>query len=89
MDDGSGLADLIPALDQDILSLKAPGQLVCLIRNGIPAEGDQLLEMPPNTQLSTTEMTNLINYLGFVYGRIPQTIKIDETTNFMNGCGTE
>ena len=84
--DGSGLAKLIPALDSSNLSLSDPAKLICLIKNGIPMDSLTRQQMPPNKSLSETELTNLINYLGWVYTSKKQVITIRESQQMYDAC---
>lgn len=88
MDDGSGLAKLIPSLDKSRLTLSEPAKLVCLIRNGLPVNKLTGQEMPPNTILNEVELTNLINYLGSKYALKPQTVQAPEVKKMLAGCQT-
>ena len=84
--DGSGLAKLIPALDSATLNLDDPAKLICLIKNGIPMDSLTRQQMPPNKQLSETELTNLLNYLGWVYTSKKQTITISQSQQMYDAC---
>jgi len=88
MDDGSGLAKLIPSLDKSRLTLSEPAKLVCLIRKGLPVNKLTGQEMPPNTTLNEVELTNLINYLGSKYALKPQTVQAPEVKKMLAGCQT-
>lgn len=86
MQDGSGLAHLIPALDESKLLLSDPEKLVCLIRKGLPVNVKTGQKMPPNTGLNDVEMTNLVNFLGYKYGAFDQTVQAMEVKMWMGNC---
>lgn len=88
MEDGSGLAKLIPSLDKSRLTLSTPEKLVCLIRNGLPVNQLTGQQMPANTALNEVEMTNLINFLGAKYALKPQTVQAPEVKKMLAGCQT-
>ncbi len=88
MDDGSGLAQLIPPLTKASLGFSQPERLVCLIRNGIPVNPATGQQMLPNKALSDTEMTNLINFLGIKYAALPQTVQVQDVKKMLAGCQT-
>ncbi len=89
MEDGSGLAKLIPPLDSSRLTLSDPVKLVCLIRNGLPANKLTGQKMPANLKINEVEMTNLVNFLGSKYGSNPQTVIVPEVKKMLAGCQTD
>ncbi len=89
MEDGSGLADLIPPLDSSRLTLSDPSKLVCLIRKGLPFNTFTGQQMPSNTSMTDVELANLINFLGVEYGLNPQTIKVTEIKKMLAACQSE
>ena len=86
MDDGSGLERLIPPLDTQSVYFQDPGKLVCLIREGLPANEHTRQTMPPNKVLSETELTNLLNYLGYVFQGREQWVKYDQIVDLQASC---
>jgi hypothetical protein len=88
MEDGKGLRGLIPDLNQSPL-LTASGiySVACLIRYGIkqPDPFDSTFinyPMPPLYDLSETEITNILNYIGNHFGNSADyinPIKLKET----------
>jgi mono/diheme cytochrome c family protein len=89
MDDGSGLAKLIPPLDSSRLTLGNPGKLVCLIRKGRPKNQQTGQQMIPNTSLNDVEMTNLINFLGSKYAANAQTVDVEEVKKMLGNCQSQ
>jgi mono/diheme cytochrome c family protein len=89
MEDGSGLARLIPPLDSSRLTLTDPSKLVCLIRNGLPINTLTGQQMPANTSMTDVELSNLINFLGLEYGYNPQTIRATEIKKMLAACQSD
>jgi mono/diheme cytochrome c family protein len=88
MDDGSGLEKLIPPLDTQSVYFEDPGKLVCLVLEGLPPNEHTRQQMPPNKELSETEMTNLVNYLGFRFRGRDQWVKFNEIEVLQASCHT-
>ena len=86
MEDASGLAKLIPALDTTSVYFHDPGKLVCLILEGLPLNANTGQQMPANKELSETEMTNLLNYLGHRFQHRAQWVKFDEIRALYGTC---
>ena len=66
MEDGSGLANLIPALNTS--KLLGTSNIACVLKKGIndTIRRDStflLKQMPSFSKLSATEMTNIVNYV--------------------------
>ena len=89
MEDGSGLARLIPSLRQSDLFSSDPAKLICLVRNGVDYNPQTGQSMPANTSLNDVEMTNLINFLGSKYGSHAQTVQVQEVKKLMAACQKE
>jgi cytochrome c551 len=89
MEDGSGLGRLIPTLDSSKLTLSDPGKLICLIRNGKPANPLTGQKMPANAKINEVELTNLVNFLGSRYASNPQTVQVPEVKKMLSGCQTD
>lgn len=88
MDDGSGLAKLIPPLTPERLTLDQPQRIICLIKNGLPRNPLTNQQMPAHPEMSVTEMTNLINYLGHVHEGRRQAITLDKVIRLEAACQT-
>jgi mono/diheme cytochrome c family protein len=88
MEDGSGLAKLIPKLEGSMPGLKDPNTLICLIRLGRPVNPETGQQMPSNPTLDEAEITNLVNFIGHQFKSIPQWVKIDEATRMYTACQT-
>lgn len=89
MEDGSGLAALIPPLNSSRL-LGSPA-VACILKNGIR---DTLFkdstflvrEMPSFASLSTTEVTNIINYINHSWYPQFKEINILEVQAVLDTC---
>ncbi|MBK8620845.1 MAG: cytochrome c [Saprospiraceae bacterium] len=89
MDDGSGLSKMIPALSTSTLTYSP--EFVCLLytgKNDTIFEGSSFLvkEMPSFKQLSSTEVTNIINYVNHSFLKEFKEKTILETTNDLKNC---
>lgn len=88
MADGSGLGKLIPALTAEKLALDQPARFVCLVKQGLPKNPATNQQMPAQPDISVTEMTNLINYLGLVHAGKSQTTTLDDVIRIEAACQT-
>lgn len=89
MEDGSGLAALIPPLNNSKL-LGSPA-VACVLKNGIRDtifKDDAFLvrEMPSFASLSTTEVTNIINYINHSWSLQFKEITILEIQATLDTC---
>ncbi len=89
MDDGSGLARLIPSLDSAMLRYTIASDLICLIRQGLPVDSLTGQKMPPNTMLNGVELANLINFLGLEYHAHAQWVKVTEAEKMYAACQSD
>jgi hypothetical protein len=89
MEDGSGLAQLIPPLDSSALTLGDPEKLICLIRLGLPFNPLTEQQMPSNTFMNEVELTNLVNFLGSKYASNPQTVRVPDVKKLLATCQTD
>lgn len=86
MNDGTGLAKLIPSLGKSGIFNEEPQSLICLIRKGKPLNPATGQQMPPNTTLNPVEMTNLVNYLRSVYKPESVAVQVNEVDKWLSGC---
>lgn len=84
MEDGSGLAGLIPSLEKS--SITGSDSLICLIRNGLKVNPETGQQMPANRALSEVEITNLVNYLRSLYHPDMHAIKVSEVHELLGSC---
>ncbi|TVR87592.1 MAG: cytochrome c [Saprospirales bacterium] len=74
MADGTGLGELIPDLwESPYLQKTTIHEAACLIRYGIktpdPLDPDlKIYPMPPNYELTESEIANILNYIGNSFG---------------------
>jgi len=92
MDDGSGLAGLIPPLAQASFVKNNPGLLPCIIYEGMKGEvivnGRQYhAEMVGVPQLTEFEITNIINYVNTSWGNDFPIVKHHIVKEALVGCG--
>lgn len=89
MEDGSGLAALIPPLNSSILLGKP--QMACILKNGIRdtifKDSTFLLrEMPAFTSFSATEVTNIVNFINHSWKPDFREITILEISAALDSC---
>lgn len=83
MDDGSGLGEAIPALNQSNV-IPRGAQVACLIRNG--QERDGVMVMTANATLTDTEITNIINYIRETFAEADTFIKPSDVSEVLSTC---
>jgi len=86
MEDGGGLAKLIPSLASSNLFSSPPDRLICLIRNGLDKNEATGQQMPANPLLNEVEMANLVNYLRQVYSSGAIAVKTQEVKTYLANC---
>jgi hypothetical protein len=86
MEDGSGLAGLIPSLKESAFIRDKPDLLVCLIRNGRPLNPETRQSMPANPKLTEAELTNLLNYLRTAFSTENDAFKSTEIRLWSDSC---
>jgi hypothetical protein len=91
MDDGTGLAGVIPPLAEADFLVKNQDQLPCIIRKGI--KGELIVngriyntEMPGTTALTEFEITNIINYMNTAWGNGLGIVKHESVRNLLKTC---
>jgi len=93
MDDGSGLAALIPPLtDMEYLQANIT-MLPCIITNGMagPIVVNDIAydQVMPGAELSDVQLLNLINYIGNEWGNTLGYQTITDVQKWKNQCTTE
>lgn len=91
MDNGEGLAALIPPLAGSDYLLNHRDQLACIIRNGlkdtIVVNGRVFAgEMLANNQLSEIQITNVLNYICQSWGNDGAPFQFEEVKTSLEGC---
>lgn len=89
MEDGSGLAKLIPSLKSSDLFRSTPECLICLIRHGLVKNQLTGQQMPPNKRLNDVELANLVNYLRQEYASITKAVTTEEVNACLSNCKDE
>lgn len=91
MEDGSGLAELIPPLHGSDLVMRNPDLLPCLVRYGM--EGPVTVNgitynqiMAPVTGLNNVELANILNYIQYQWGDPDRFYSPDEISRILEGC---
>lgn len=89
MEDGSGLSEMIPALQKSGITYSS--DFVCLLYTGKRDsifQGSTFLvkEMPSFKQLSSTEVTNIINYVNHSFSPNFKEKNILETESDLKKC---
>lgn len=92
MDDGTGLAGVIPPLAGSETLRSDPSMLPCIIRNGM--EGPVVVSgrtydrpMPGIPSLTETETANIINYLQHRWGDAEIFLDPQEVRAMWDSCG--
>jgi len=85
MEDGSGLGELYPSLNNSLYLSSQKDQLACLIQNGIRSDQLSTVYMPAHYQIEPAAMTNLINYLSYRWGK-ESVITLAEVNNQLIKC---
>ena len=86
MEDGSGLADLIPSLQASDMFKSDPGRLICVIRYGLDKNELTGQQMPANTAMNEVELANLVNYLRQVYAKGSVAVQTQEIRKCLSAC---
>lgn len=86
MEDGSGLAKLIPSIRESGLFKGSPGRLICLIRHGLEKNKETGQQMPGNDKLNDVELANLVNYLRNEYTFKPDAVTPEDVNSCLALC---
>lgn len=89
MDDGSGLNNLIPSLQKS--SYLGKPEIACILKNGLQdtifKDSTFLVrEMPAFKKFSTTELTNIVNYLNHTWNNTFKETTINEMEAAIKIC---
>lgn len=90
-ENGQGLGELIPPLAGADFLEKNPGQLPCIVRNGlqdtIVVNGKTFVQpMAGVPHLSDIEITNLLNYVNHAWGNDYGVYKLEEVRGLLEKC---
>ncbi len=91
MEDGSGLRRLIPPVAQSDYLVKHRQDLPCLIKHGmdgiITVNGQQYQQkMPGAENLSSDQITNLLNFVQTNFGNSNERFTIPEVAAMLDSC---
>lgn len=94
MEDGKGLSQLIPSLENSKYLIKNQEILPCIIRYGIKSKvadhSDEVqLSMPAHPQLNEIEILNICNYINNAWGNELEQISMNELKSRLNNCNTQ
>lgn len=85
MDDGTGLRDMIPPVHKPFN--RTAKDVVCLIRNGQSVvDSSAMLAMPSFPQLSTVDIANVLNYIGWKWQKEHDFMTADDVEKALNSC---
>jgi len=85
MEDGSGVAELYPALNNMDNSQAYFEAIPCIIRNGLNREAS-VIEMAGLKHLSEVEINNIVNYLINDMNKLNIEQTIQQTTSILSNC---
>lgn len=85
MDDGSGIGEVVPALDLDIHKVRQLGYIQCMIRNGVENQ-EAIFKMIPNQDISDIDITNVINYILNDLNKLDTVVNLDQTKEALLEC---
>ncbi len=91
MEDGSGLAGLIPPLAKADFIKNNPAMLPCIIRYGMEGEvvvNDTVYNQPMTgiPEITDFEITNIINYIYHTWGNSEHYVKFEEVKQSLDNC---
>jgi len=85
MNDGKGLGELYPSIDESAYLRSELASLPCLIRHGKKSAVLHTVYMPAHKELTELEMNNLVNYLSDRWGE-GAPLSLDEVTSTLLSC---
>ena len=91
MEDGAGLAKLIPPLAQADFVLERADEMACIIRKGMqgPVEVNDIIfnqPMPGNEVLRDVEIATIINYIRSAWGNEAPNIPFSKIEQQLKSC---
>jgi len=91
MTDGEGLANLIPPMNHGAYLRGNHAKIACSIRNGV--KGEIMIagrkfdnEMEPVYPLNDVEITNVINYMLYMWGETDEYVSHKEIKGILDSC---
>lgn len=88
MEDGSGLGAQIPALSESVILVDDQASAICLIYSGRAAKDTKAkqLEMPPNKDLTSADLANLVNYINSKWHPKATVVQDNDIDIWLKGC---
>ena len=83
MDDGNGLAQLIPELNEKNIIAKR-NNIACFIIQGIKV--DSTMVMPAYKKMEPTQIANVLNYILYLKKSNTRIFNTDEITRALDNC---
>lgn len=88
--DGSGLKDLIPDITNSTYLSSNKSKFSCIIRYGIQSKDSLLImDMPPSQNLSSFEISNIINYVNHKWNKDFEEQTILQIESDLEACGNK
>lgn len=85
MGDGSGVAELYPALNKMQANKTYIDAMPCIIRNGLQRP-NSIIEMAGLKHLSDVEINNIVNYIVNDMNSLKMEQTIQQTSSILNAC---
>lgn len=90
MEDGIGLAKLIPPLANSDYLKNNQDKIACILRNGqkgeIVVNGVTYNQEMPGKKYTEVQITNIVNYINHAWGNDYGTVTLEETKKKLNAC---
>lgn len=90
MDDGTGLAKLIPPLAHSDYLRDQQSSIACIIRNGqngpIIVNGTSYNQEMPGAKYTGVQVTNIINYINNAWGNDFGVVNLEAIETSLSGC---
>lgn len=90
MEDGNGLAKLIPPLANSDYLKNNQDKVACILRNGqngiVEVNGITYDQEMPGKKYTAVQITNITNYINNAWGNDYGVVKLEECTKSINTC---
>ncbi len=90
MEDGNGLAKLIPPLTNSDYLKNNQNKIACILRNGqtgkVTVNNVMYDQEMPGKKYTEVQITNIINYINHAWGNDYGVISLEETTIALRNC---
>ena len=85
MEDGSGLAQMVPSLYFTKTDLQKFSNMPCMIRLGV-ANPDSVFQMVANPDINSIDITNVINYIANDLNKLDTVFTLESTEYALQSC---